>query len=83
MSWQDECFSEIRKGDTVWYQNKQGQTHKGKAVMFGPAGWVINIGDGRPQVVNEGHNYLGHTPKKGERVDDHLGKWLNGFEATF
>ena len=77
MSWQDECFSEIRKGDTVYYQNKQGQTHKGKAVMFGPAGWVINIGDGRPQVVNEGHNYLGHTPAK-NRKPDHFGEFLHG-----
>lgn len=55
MSWTDETFSEIRKGDTVWYQNKQGQTHKGKAVIFGPAGWVLEC-QGHTRVVNEGHN---------------------------
>lgn len=74
--WDDELFDEVQKGDTVYYENQQGQIHKGKAVMFGPAGWVIDIGGGRPQVVNEGHNYLGH--KKGRnRQPDHLGRFLN------
>jgi len=54
-----------------------GQVCKGKAVMQGPAGWVIDIGGGRPQVVNDGYNYLGHTPAK-NRQPDHLGEFLNG-----
>ena len=74
--WQDELFDEIQKGDTVYYQTPQGQTHKGKAVMQGPMGWVIDIGGGRPQVVNEGHNYLGHSKGK-VRTPDHLGAFLN------
>ena len=74
--WTDECYDEIRKGDRVYYQNKQGQTHSGKAVLYGPAGWVINCDHG-PQVVNEGHNYLGHKPAKGKREDDYFGKFLN------
>ena len=75
MSWQDECFSEIRKGDTVWYQNKQGQTHKGKAVMFGPAGWVVNFNKGMPAVVNE-KNFI--KLRKGKnRHPDYFGKFLN------
>ena len=74
--WEDECYDEIRKGDKVFYQNKQGQTHSGKAVLYGPAGWVIKCDHGA-QVVGEGHNYLGHTPSKGERLDDYFGKWLN------
>ena len=76
--WEDELFDEIQKGDKVYYENQQGQTCKGKAVMIGPMGWVINIGGGRPQVVNEGHNYLGHTPAK-MRTPDHLGHFLNKF----
>ena len=76
-AWEDELFDEIQKGDRVWYQNQHGQVCTGKAVMFGPAGWVINIGDGRPQVVNEGYNYLGHTPGK-NRQPDNLGRFLNG-----
>jgi len=75
--WEDELFDEIQNGDTVYYQNPQGQTHKGKAVMQGPAGWVIDIGGGRPQVVNEGHNYLGHSKGK-VRTPDHLGRFLHG-----
>ena len=39
--WQDELFDEIQKGDTVYYETPQGQTHKGRAVMQGPAGWVL------------------------------------------
>ena len=74
--WEDELFDEIQKGDKVYYENQQGQTCKGKAVMVGPMGWVIDIGGGRPQVVNEGYNYLGHTPVKG-REPDHLGHFLN------
>ena len=74
--WQDELFDEIQKGDTVYYQSPQGETHKGKAVMQGPMGWVINIGDGVPMVVNEGHNYLGHSKGK-VRTPDHLGAFLN------
>ena len=70
--WTDELFDEIQKGDKVYYENQQGQTCKGKAVMIGPMGWVIDIGGGRPQVVNEGYNYLGHTPMPG-REPDHLG----------
>lgn len=74
--WEDELFDEIQKGDTVYYQNPQGQTHKGKAVMIGPMGWVIDTGNGQPQVVNEGHNYLGHSKAK-DRTPDHLGKWMH------
>ena len=74
--WEDELFDEIQKGDRVWYENEQGQTCKGKAVMIGPMGWVIDIGGGRPQVVNEGYNYLGHTKMPG-RTPDYLGEFLN------
>ena len=76
--WEDELFDEIQKGDKVYYENQQGQTCKGKAVMIGPMGWVIDIGGGRPQVVNEGYNYLGHTPAKG-REPDHFGHFMNKF----
>ena len=76
-AWEDELFDEIQKGDRVWYRNSVGQVCKGKAVMQGPMGWVINTGDGVPMVVNEGHNYLGHSKAKG-RTPDHLGKFLHG-----
>ena len=62
--WTDEFFAEIQKGDRVWYENEQGQTCKGKAVMIGPMGWVLNTGDGQAKVVNEGYNYLGRSEER-------------------
>ena len=76
--WEDEMFDEIQKGDKVWYQNPQGQTYKAKALMVGPMGWVCDTGDGQPIVVNEGDNYLGHTPAK-NRQPDHFGHFMNKF----
>mgnify|MGYP005672650975 CR=1 FL=1 len=32
--WKDELFDEIQKGDKVYYENQQGQTCKGKAVII-------------------------------------------------
>ena len=74
--WTDELFDEIQKGHRVWYENEQGQTCKGKAMMIGPAGWVLQLPNGQAQVVNEGYNYLGHKPAK-DRQPDHLGHFLN------
>ena len=76
LTWEDELFDEIQKGDKVWYENEQGQTCKGKAVMIGPMGWVLQIPNGQAKVVNEGYNYLGHKPAK-DRQPDHLGHFLN------
>ena len=76
-TWEDELFDEIQINDMVYYENERGQTHKGKAKIVGPMGWVIDIGQGIPKVVNEGYNYLGHTPAKKDRRPDFLGKFLN------
>ena len=73
--WEDELFDEIQKGDQVFYETAQGQTQSGKAMMIGPMGWVLDTGAGEPKVVNEGYNYLGHTPAK-DREPDHLGNFL-------
>jgi hypothetical protein len=75
--WQDELFDEIQKGDTVYYENQQGQTHKAKAVMMRPMGWICDRGNGQPVIINEGYNYLGHS-KGRNRQTDHLGQFLNG-----
>ena len=77
----DEAFSEIRKGDKVFYFNAQLQECSGKAIMVGPDGWVISCEHG-PVVVNEGNNYAGHIPSKGEREADHFGKWLNNWSTS-
>ena len=73
----DECFSEIQVNDKVYYFNTKLQECSGKALMRGPAGWVVVIEGGDTVVVNEGDNYAGHTEGK-KRVKDHLGEFLNG-----
>ena len=78
-AWEDELFDEIQKGDRVWYQNQHGQVCKAKALMIGPMGWVSDMGGGQPVVINEGDNYLGHTPAK-NRQPDHLGHFLNNYK---
>ena len=74
--WQDETFSEIQIGDIVWYETPQGQQANGKAKIRGPEGWVLDTVHG-VKVVNDGYNYLGHTPAK-NRKPDHLGEFLHG-----
>lgn len=46
-------FDRIRAGDTVYYVDHRGQDRKGRAVMEGPHGWVLNLGGrhGTPAVV--------------------------------
>ena len=73
----DEAFSEIQKGDKVYYFNAQLQECSGTAVMVGPAGWVIS-NDGVTVVVNQGDNYAGHTKGK-DREPDNFGHWMNRF----
>ena len=74
-AWEDELFDEIQKGDRVWYKNNVGQVCKGQAMLRGPEGWVLKTDNGLPKVVNDGYNYLGHTPAK-NRQPDYLGAFL-------
>ena len=46
--WTDELFDEIQKGDRVWYENEQGQTCKGKAMMIGRS----DAGQGRDDLCS-------------------------------
>ena len=45
----------IRPGDRVTIRNRFGQDHVGRAVMRGPAGWVLNMGGrhGTPAIAND------------------------------
>lgn len=47
-------FDQIRVGDVVTFLTPQNQSRKGRAVMRGPAGWVLNCGGqhGTPAVVD-------------------------------
>lgn len=48
-------FSTIRSGDTVIIRTPQGQQVRGRAVMRGPYGWVLNTGGqyGRTAIADE------------------------------
>ena len=71
-------FKEIQVGDSVTMSTPQGQEVRGKAVMKGPHGWVINIGGrfGTPKVVNE-NNFI-KMRKGGNRKPDFLGDFFHG-----
>ena len=47
-------FDQIRARDVVTFLTPQNQLRKGRAVLRGPAGWVLNCGGryGTPAVVD-------------------------------
>jgi hypothetical protein len=49
-----EAYDRIRPGSRVTIVNRFGQCHTGRAVMRGPAGWVLNMGGphGTPDIAS-------------------------------
>jgi hypothetical protein len=45
----------IRAGDRITIVNRFGQERTGRAVMLGPAGWVLNMGGrhGTPAIATD------------------------------
>lgn len=68
-------YENINIKDRIYFIDRFNKTRSGKAVIFGPAGWVINQSRGMPQIVSI-KNYAGHKESK-NRQDDYLGKFLN------
>ncbi|MBR19787.1 MAG: hypothetical protein CMA64_06540 [Euryarchaeota archaeon] len=71
-------FNDIMAGDSVTIKTPQGQEVRGKAVMKGPHGWVINTGGrhGTPRVVSES-NFV--KMRKGKnRKADYFGNFMYG-----
>ena len=52
---QESLFHTIRAGDRVEIRTFHGSLLKGRAVMKGPAGWVLNLGGryGTPGIASE------------------------------
>lgn len=48
-------FDEIRAGDRVTIIDRHGSMRTGRAVMRGPAGWVLNMGGryGTPGIADD------------------------------
>lgn len=69
-------YADIQNGDTVYFSTPHSLQLKGKAVMKGPAGWVVNMGGryGYPQIVSE-KNFI-KLRKGRNRRPDHLGEFL-------
>ena len=63
-------FKDIQVGDSVTMSTPQGQVLRGKAVMKGPYGWVINVGGrhGTPRVVHE-NNFVKMRKGKNRKPD--------------
>lgn len=71
-------FDDIQTGDTVYFFTPHSKQLKGKAVMKGPAGWVVNAGGrhGIPKIVSQ-KNYIKHN-KGRNRKPDHISEFLYG-----
>ena len=63
-------FKDIHIGDSVTMITPQGQELRGKAVMKGPHGWVINTGGrhGTPRVVSES-NFVRMRKGRNRKID--------------
>tara|TARA_E500000178_G_C16759777_1_gene634234 strand:+ start:177 stop:401 length:225 start_codon:yes stop_codon:yes gene_type:complete len=70
-------YEDIQIGDSVTMLTPQAQELRGKAVIKGPSGWVINTGGshGTPRVVSESNFIRGRKGRN--RKPDHLGNFLN------
>ena len=71
-------YTDIHTGDTVYFSTPHTAEMKGRAVMKGPAGWVVNAGGkhGTPKVVSE-RNFI-RLRKGRNRKQDGLGEFLYG-----
>jgi len=71
-------YEDIQVGDSITFSTPHTTEMKGRAVMKGPAGWVVNAGGrhGIPKIVSEANFVRGRKGK--DRKPDHLGEFLNG-----
>ena len=63
-------FEDIMMGDTIYFSTPHKDEMKGKAVMKGPHGWVVNVGGrhGTPRVVHE-NNFVSMRKGKNRKPD--------------
>ena len=71
-------YEDIQVGDSIIFSTPHTTEMKGRAVMKGPGGWVVNAGGrhGIPKIVSEANFVRGRKGKN--RKPDHLGEFLNG-----
>jgi len=68
-------YKDIEPGDTVTIRTPQGQTRRGRVVMKGPAGWVLNLGGrhGTPGIASP-ENTVKVTKSKKSRNQNPLAR---------
>ena len=71
-------YQDIQIGDSITFSTPHNQEMRGKAVMKGPHGWVVNAGGrhGIPKIVSEANFVRGR--KGPNRKPDYLGEFING-----
>jgi len=71
-------YADIQAGDSIVFSTPHTAEMRGKAVMKGPYGWVVNAGGrhGVPKIVSEANFVRGRKGRN--RKPDHLGEFLNG-----
>jgi len=72
-------YSDIMVGDTVYYSTPQEQVGKGKTVFRGDHGWIVNRGNGQPEVVTP-ENFVKFNKGRNRRVD-FLGNFLQEYRT--
>jgi hypothetical protein len=59
-------FAKIKPGSRVTIVTRLGQQRTGRAVMRGPAGWVLNMGGrhGTPAIADERNTVKATAPRR-------------------
>tara|TARA_A200000159_G_C7323781_1_gene340013 strand:+ start:219 stop:443 length:225 start_codon:yes stop_codon:yes gene_type:complete len=70
-------YDDIQIGDSIVFSTPHTAEMRGKAVMKGPAGWVVNAGGrhGIPKIVSEANYIRGRKGRN--RKKDFLGEFIN------
>jgi hypothetical protein len=81
----------IHPGDRVTIMTPQGQRRTGRAVMRGPAGWVLNMGGryGTPAIADERNIVAVHAsdapadppgPGPGPKAEQRIADRIDGYD---
>ena len=71
-------YQDIQIGDSITFSTAHTAEMRGRAVLKGPHGWVVNAGGrhGVPKIVSEANYIRGRKGKN--RKPDVLGAFING-----
>jgi hypothetical protein len=67
-----DILDAIRAGDRVTIVNRFGQQSTGRAVMRGPAGWVLNMEQSTEQEHADGLSWGSHAVRRAIASDENI-----------